>query len=746
MKLKTTSITSVLLCCAAWALLALQAHAALIQEGKSDYQIVLSDGAISSEVTAAKELQNFLTQITGVTLPIVQEKGSKPSILVGQSPEVSQALGGLDFASLKSDEIILKTVGKDIILCGERPRGSLYAVYELLETEFGVRFWSLDATDVPQKTTLELPALDHRYAPTLFYREGYYDVLQHNPQFAVRARNNGHCINIPEDWGGHLSLHGFCHTSDLYLPSKVHYKDHPEWYAFRDNRRNEGYSQLCLTNEEMRKALLAEIVKRLRSEPNTRILDLSQNDNQLFCQCEKCEAFVKEHGNQSDLLIDLVNYVAEAIEKEFPNVMVETLAYQYTRSAPKSIFPRKNVMIRLCSIECDFGRPLDSDSNRTFADDVRAWSKVAPVLFVWNYVTNFTKYYLPQPNWENLAGDIRFLLAHKVRGLFEQGSSGPLKVADLPELRAYLLSKLMWNPDRDENKIIQEFLEGFYGPAAPEIAEYLTIMKRAIAEHPEFKLMCYQNTTIRWLSHENLVAAWHVFEKAKAKVAQEPKFKERVEFAALPITFAMLERPETFWDKSLEKTDVKALIEHAIEMSRKAGTRIYSEGGVTEERVRGDIERLNHIFESTGPKPAFVKDQKWFAISAEQCMCGQGLFVFPDKDTAADGGKAARLPNTTSEWAVQFQSAPKGKYEIHLEVRCDQNAEGNAFTAGTYNTSSREGKSMAGKASEIAGKDYKTIKIMETELNSDIYFYVAPAKNEAAGNLWVDRLIFVEIP
>jgi len=371
---------------------------------------------------------------------------------------------------------------------------------------------------------------------------------------------------------------------------------------------------------------------------------------------------------------------------------------------------------------------------------------VAPVLFIWNYVTNFTKYYLPHPNWENLAGDIRFLIAHRVRGIFEQGSNGPLKSADLPELRAYLLSKLMWNPDQDENKIIQEFLEGFYGPAAPEIAEYLTIMKRSIAEHPEFKLMCYQHTTIRWLSHENLVAAWQVFEKAKAKVAQEPKFKERVEFAALPITFAMLERPETFWDKSLEKTDVKALITHAIEMSRKAGTRIFSEGGVTEERVRGDIERLNHIFESTGPKPEFVKDQKWFAISAEQCMCGPGLFVFSDNDTAADGGKAARLPNTTSEWAIQFQSAPKGKYEIHLELRCDQNAEGNAFTAGTYNTRSHEGKSMAGKAGEIAGKDYKTIKIMETELNSDIYFYVAPAKNEAAGNLWVDRLIFVEMP
>jgi len=41
---------------------------------------------------------------------------------------------------------------------------------------------------------------------------------------------------------------------------------------------------------------------------------------------------------------------------------------------------------------------------------------------------------------------------------------------------------------------------------------------------------------------------------------------------------------------------------------------------MTEERVRGDIERLNRIFSSTGPKPDFIGSQNWFAISAEQCM------------------------------------------------------------------------------------------------------------------------------
>ena len=68
-------------------------------------------------------------------------------------------------------------------------------------------------------------------------------------------------------------------------------------------------------------------------------------------------------------VLQLVNRVAEAVEKEFPDKAVETLAYQWTRQPPKTMRPRPNVIIRLCSIECCFSHPLatcDSPANRTF--------------------------------------------------------------------------------------------------------------------------------------------------------------------------------------------------------------------------------------------------------------------------------------------------------------------------------------------------------------------------------------------
>ena len=66
-------------------------------------------------------------------------------------------------------------------------------------------------------------------------------------------------------------------------------------------------------------------------------------------------------------MIALVNYIAEKIEPEFPNVAVDTLAYQYTRKPPRTLRPRPNVIVRLCSIECNFREPLDHPSNAGFA-------------------------------------------------------------------------------------------------------------------------------------------------------------------------------------------------------------------------------------------------------------------------------------------------------------------------------------------------------------------------------------------
>ena len=76
-------------------------------------------------------------------------------------------------------------------------------------------------------------------------------------------------------------------------------------------------------------------------------------------------------------LLRAVNGVADAVLAEFPDVMVDTLAYHYTRTAPNVTVPRRNVVVRLCSIECNFAQPFSHPSNQAFMKDLSAWSALA---------------------------------------------------------------------------------------------------------------------------------------------------------------------------------------------------------------------------------------------------------------------------------------------------------------------------------------------------------------------------------
>ena len=62
--------------------------------------------------------------------------------------------------------------------------------------------------------------------------------------------------------------------------------------------------------------------------------------------------------------------------------VIDTLAYQFTRQPPQLTRPRRNVVVRLCDIECCFSHPLDSRDdveprNAAFASDLRRWAEVA---------------------------------------------------------------------------------------------------------------------------------------------------------------------------------------------------------------------------------------------------------------------------------------------------------------------------------------------------------------------------------
>ncbi|MCP4710810.1 MAG: DUF4838 domain-containing protein [Planctomycetes bacterium] len=516
--------------------------------------VVVSSDADESVQHAAAELVFFLHQITGAKFEITHRTSSDTSrILVG--PQAAR-LADPEFSTvgLGDEGMVIRTIGNDLILAGGNPRGTLYAVYSFLEDQLGCRWWSSKVSTIPEITTLKIEPLDIKYIPPLEYRElWWFDAF--NGDWSVRNKCNGHKHQLDTTRGGGLQFEGYVHTFYKLIPPEKYFTDHPEWYSEIDGQRTFGdhtTAQLCLTNEQARLELTKTLKERLRANPQATIASVSQRDwLEQGCQCSKCQASDQEDGSPAGTLLRFVNAVAADIEKEFPRVSISTLAYTFTRTPPKITQPRHNVIVRLCTFECSFSQPLTDPINIKFHDDLVGWSKICRRLYIWDYTTNFDHYLQPHPNLRVLGPNIKFLTDHHVKGIMEQGAY-QAHGAEFAELRAWVLAKLLWNPDQNGTRLIEEFVNGYYGPAGRHIQAYLKTTHDAI-ETSRTELGLYSPPEINFLTLKTLSESWRHITAAQHAVNDQPEFLPRVQHCRLSILYVAIRRWDELRRKALEE-------------------------------------------------------------------------------------------------------------------------------------------------------------------------------------------------
>jgi len=529
-----------------WGLVSQVRGTTIAENGVAKAVIVIAPDAPEPERHAAGELADFLSQITGAKFDIVPPPAvGKVRLLVGLQA-AKLAIPDFSAEGLGAEGIIIRSVGDDLILAGGYPRGSLYAVYTFLEEHLGCRWWSSTESTIPKKPTIQVANLNIRYVPALEYRSPFwFDAF--DGDWAVRNKCNGQAHRLDDKRGGRHIYEGFVHTFYSLIPPDKYFKDHPEWFSEIKGKRTYDHAQLCLTNEEMRQELVKNLKQRLRNNPSATIASVSQNDWHGNCQCSNCAAIEKEEESPAGLMLRFVNAVAEDIEKDFPNVAISTLAYQYTRKPPKLTKPRHNVIVQLCSIECSFSKPLEDERNKAFRDDIVGWSKICDRLYIWDYTTNFRHYVMPHPNLRVLGPNVKFFVDHNVKGIFEQGAYQSYG-SEMAELRAWVLAKLLWNPALDGQKLIDEFIQGYYGPAAPYIKAYLNVTHDAVEASGDW-LGCFSEHTAKFLSFEMLSKGWGHLTAAEAAVQNDPNLLLRVQVAQLPVMYTFMMR----WNEMCEK-------------------------------------------------------------------------------------------------------------------------------------------------------------------------------------------------
>ncbi|MCL5099438.1 MAG: DUF4838 domain-containing protein, partial [Candidatus Omnitrophica bacterium] len=452
----------------------------LVQSGKSDYRIVVPSSPPANVQLAATELQDYLRQVSGAELPIItdDQPPAPNEILLGDNRRLQQLNLPVEFSKLGGDGYVLRTAGDRLVIAGGPKHGTLYGVYGFLEDNLNCRWYSSKVRRVPRQSTIVLAPLNVTQVPAFKYREVFYrDTM--NPAFARCLKLNGSSnVNPGEnEWGS------WCHSFYSFVPPEKFFATHPEYYSLVNGKRTHTFmyapagpveytAQLCLSNPDVLKVIIDELKRRMQASPQAHYWSISQMDGHLAaCQCAGCRGWDEREESPMGSILHFVNQVAA----EFPDQTITTLAYTYTRHPPKTLRPAPNVGIQLCDIECprtQAARPIATDpSHQSFRDDLEGWTKICDKVLIWDYVIQFGSLVSPYPNLRVLQPNLRYYAGHHVLGVFAQGNREI--GGEFCELRAYLLAKLLWNPDCDVNAVIDDFLSGYYGPAAGPIRRYI---------------------------------------------------------------------------------------------------------------------------------------------------------------------------------------------------------------------------------------------------------------------------------
>ncbi|MBN1350837.1 DUF4838 domain-containing protein [candidate division KSB1 bacterium] len=511
----------------------------LFKDGKTDYVIVLGEQASESEQWAAKELKHWLSEVSGADFPIVSDAKpvSQREIVVGFNKRAKALLGEKFQAPAKNDEsFTYLNVGQAIVIWGGAARGTMYGVMDFLEREMGCRWYTPNVSVIPEKPAYTFDLLYHSESPGIRVRNDfYYEAFE--PIWAARNKING-AMNYREQPGG-VEGYWAVHTFYRFMPPEEFFADHPEYYSEINGKRVHERAQLCLTNPDVLRIVTERLRQTMHEFPEYLIYSVSQNDWSNPCQCAKCQAIAEREGGEAGPLIWFVNQVAENIESEFPDKFVGTLAYTYTRKPCRTLKPRHNVVIRLCSIECCFAHDFHHcPENESFISDLQGWSAIAPHLYIWDYVVNFGHYIMPYPNFRVLQPNIKTFRDNHAIGIMEQAAYQS-RGGEFSELRAYLISKLLWNPECDVTKVFDDFMYGYYGRSGQHICRYFDLLHNRLT--PETHIHLGLKPEDKLFTDDFIREADAIFDAAET-VADNEEIRQRVEVARLPIMYLKCKR------------------------------------------------------------------------------------------------------------------------------------------------------------------------------------------------------------
>ena len=483
----------------------------IVENGKTDYKIVVPLNATAHINTAANELVAFVKEATGAELEVGTDGESfsedvkaislgKTTFFESSGLKLTEKLGETGY--------VMKRMGNALLINAKDDNGVISAVYDMLGYSLGLEFYSYDEYTLDKTGDMYLYDFDMEFVPSTDMR----DIMMRSLTTQYRQRMRlytgsglGHWITFAHTVTGASSAKSA--GNDLYglLPYSVYGKEHEDWY-------DASHTQVCYSNAEMRAEMVEQIKKRIENNPDGKYLMIGHEDNFDMCECDNCKAERALYGGYSGQELNFTNLVAAEVDAwladNYPDreIFYVFFAYQTSQEPPvkkktegdkevaikdengkyvpyyDNLKIRKNVMVMYCPIDSDFSKGFSETENGTQYAQLKGWSDLFSGqglhdnIIVWGYSLAVYNYFIPLYNFGTYSEHYRFYEECGVHYIDDQAysSSG---VPCFEAMQIYIQSKLMYDTSLNYNALAYDFIDHYYGEAAGTFKEYFDFFR-----------------------------------------------------------------------------------------------------------------------------------------------------------------------------------------------------------------------------------------------------------------------------
>ncbi len=463
----------------------------LFEDGQSAWVVVVPDAPSKFMAYTASELTGTIERISGARLGVVAAADAPQRNVIRL---LSDDTGEL------FDVFSVKTAPGEIVLRGNTPRGTLFAVYAFLRDRLDARwYWPGESGEfLPKLTRFEVGEWEKTYRPFFktremsicsIWRHRHPDTEHWFPKVFINCGINSPGIREEIDYVRRTSGHAV----SLPVTAKERqalFDEHPDWFSLLNGKRDIKGIAGCWSNEGYYNYVVSNLVRRIRDN-NAVLANFFVADVMQRCECEACT----KEPNKSSRWWHYYERLIRSIRKEIPGMTFAGLAYQEYRAVPDFKLHELD-HVDYCQYNRCYYHALGDPNcpmNARSMEEFRSWAKQAP-LGLYGYEFDVFKTGIYRPLWRVIADEMRVFKEMDLRRVKTEYSVNLHRLVatkDRPALPPwqvgqyasrfpyYAWAMAAFDPDLDMDALLDDFCRHVYGPAAEPMKAYHNAMADA---------------------------------------------------------------------------------------------------------------------------------------------------------------------------------------------------------------------------------------------------------------------------